>query len=462
MNTFKKFASLSFTLVIMLFMSSCVDKEFDEPPIDGTDPELTATHTIAQIKALYVAGQASALPDTAIFAGVVISDDVEGNFYKDLVLEDSTGGILIRVDVSPLSPLYGKGRRIFVKCAGLSISDYGGMLQLGIKDGTSVGRIPSTFVPNYLVRGMWNQPFPITTVSDFSTLNPASVNNQNIAVKLENVTFLEPCNTWADMVNQFSGNRALEDANGNQIIVRTSNFSTFGGAYVPSGTGTVTGVLQVYNGSFQLILRDLNDLTGFIPANCQPVNSIEELKGIWGGTTKTIPDGSVIEGVVISDKTTGNITSNNVVIQQGSFGIVVRFTSPNTFSLGDKISINVGNQELSEFNSLLQVNNVDITLATLTGTGTITPRVATTADINANGEAWESTLVTINNVTISGSGTYSGTTTLTDAVGTLPMFTRSAASFSGTAYPATVVNITGLVSDFNGRQLNIRNLSDVQ
>jgi len=71
-------------------------------------------------------------------------------------------------------------------------------------------------------------------------------------------------------------------------------------------------------------------------------------------------------------------------------------------------------------------------------------------------------LVTINNVTISGSGTYSGTTTLTDAVGTLPMFTRSAASFSGTAYPATVVNITGLVSDFNGRQLNIRNLSDVQ
>jgi Family of unknown function (DUF5689) len=464
MNTFKKFIAFSFPIMIMLFVTSCVDQEFDEPPIDGEDPTLTVTHTIDQIKGFFVAGTATALPDTAIISGIVISDDVQGNFYKDLVIADSSGGILIRIDVSPLSPIYGKGRRVFIKLGGLFISDYGGMIQLGVKDGAGVGRIPSTLVDSYVIRGKWNQPFPVREISSILSVDPNNRTNQNIAVRFKYARFVEVCDTWADVASGSSGNRTLRDSSGNSITIRTSNFSTFASATIPGDTGTVEGILQVFNGGFQLIIRDLNDLIDFLPPVCASVNSIQELRAIYGGSARTIPNNSTIEGVVISDKVNGNITANNVVIQQGDYGIVVRFTSPNTFSTGDKIRVNISNQELSEFNSLLQVNNVDITLATLTGTGTVTPRIATTADINSNGETWESTLVQINGATLSGgtAGAYGGTVTITDAAGTLPMFTRSAALFAGTLFPTTTVSVTGYIGDFNGRQLNIRDANDVQ
>lgn len=463
MNTFKKFITLSVPMMLMLFVTSCVDNDFDEPPIDGTDPELTATHTIDQIKNYFVAGTAKALPDSAIISGVVISDDVQGNFYKDLIIADSTGGILMRVDISPLSPLYGKGRRLFIKCKGLYISDYGGMIQIGVKDGTGVGRIPGSLVPDYIVRGMWNQSFPVRTISNIAALNPNDRTNQNIAVRFNNAGFTEGCSTWSTTTS--TTNRTLIDSSGASVTVRTSNFATFASAYIPEDKGTVEGVLQVYNGGFQLILRDLNDLHDFdVPSCGVAAHNIEELRALYSGSTRTIPAGSEIEGIVISDKNASNITSRNVVIQQGNFGIIVRFLNNNTFNLGDKVKIDVSAQELSEYNGLLEVNNVDNTLATLTGTGTVTPRVATIADINSNGQTWESTLVTINATTISGGtgGTYAGNATLTDATGTLPMYTTSFATFAGTTYPTTAVSVTGYIGDFNGLQLNIRNTTDVQ
>ncbi len=468
MHTFNKHLTITFSLLCLLF-ASCVDKDYDEPPVNGEDPALKATHTIQQLKTAYfVAGQAVALPDTAIIVGTVISDDTQGNFYKDLVIQDSTGGILLRLDRSNLSGLMPVGRRLFVKCGGLYISDYNGLVQIGVKDGTGVGRIPDILIDQYVSRGQWNQPTETMVTQTFSILN--TVTDQNTLVRLDSVHFLgtDVCNTWADMTLQQSANRTLIDKNGNEILVRTSNFATFGGGFIPGGTGSITGVLQVFGSDFQLVMRTLDDVSGFPPSNCvtnnTPVHTIADLRALFTGTLRYIPAGSDIEGIVISDKDAANITGNNIVLQDATAGITVRFTTPNTnFALGDKVRIDISNQELSEFNGLLEVNNVDVAMATETGTGTITPHVATIADINANGQAWESTLVQISGVTISGAGgVYSGTTTLTDATGTLPMFTRTQASFAGTSYPTSTVTVTGIVGDFNAIQLNIRNTSDVQ
>jgi hypothetical protein len=463
MNTFKKILTLSLSMV-MLCIASCVDKDFDEPPVSGIDPAIAVTHTIDQIKSYYVAGAATPLPGGSVIAGVVISDDVEGNFYKDLVIEDATGGILIRVDVSPLSANYPKGRRVFIKCTGLVISDYGGMYQIGVDDGNNgAARIPSSLVDTYIFPGMWNQTFPVKTVSDLTALGAPSVATQNIAVRLNNVHFETPCDNFADATA--SGNRTLLDAGGNPITVRTSNYSTFAFTRIPAGTGTVDGVLQEFNGAYQLIIRDLNDLQGFNFAACNPAgpaHTIQEVRNLYNGFTTSIGANSEIEGIVISDRSTSNLNNQNMVLQQGDFGIVVRFTAAHSFNLGDKVKVNVSGQELSEFNAVLEVNNVDLSLATKTGTGSITPRNIVLSDIAANGETWESTLVKISNVTISGSGIYSGSNTLTDATGTMPLYTSSTATFAGASYPATPVSVTGIINDHNGKELNIRSTNDVQ
>ena len=454
--------------VLSLSLASCVDNDFDTPPVSGQDPDITPNATIAKVKALYVNGNVRTIDSAYIFKAVVIADDKEGNFYKSIVLQDSTGAINIQIDQSEYHSAYKVGRNVYVKCQGLVIGDYNGLIQLGgyvdnSSPTPSVGRIPQSLVARYLVGGAWNQPYDTLVVSSISALN--NTTDQNKLVRLNNVHFETPCQTWADMAGQTSGNRNLLDASSNVIVVRTSNFASFAAKLIPGGTGSVIGVFQIYGTTRQFVLRSLNDVI-LPPPTCVvwgPTNKMRDLHTMFTQGVSTVPAGSVIKGIVISDYVNGNLNNKNMVIQDSTGGIVVRFTAAHTFALGDEVQVDVGGQVFNNFHGLLEVDQVSNVLATKTGTGSVTPRVATIADINANGESWESTLVHINGVNISGgTGTYSGSTTLTDATGSVTLFTSAGASFATTSYPTGTVNITAIVSEYDARQMNIRNTGDVQ
>jgi hypothetical protein len=52
---------------------------------------------------------------------------------------------------------------------------------------------------------------------------------------------------------------------------------------------------------------------------------------------------------------------------------VIRFTENNTLKLGDEVEVAVGGFELSEFNGLLQINNVTLTNAKVLSSGKTFP-----------------------------------------------------------------------------------------
>ncbi|MFM7672272.1 MAG: DUF5689 domain-containing protein [Bacteroidota bacterium] len=193
-----------------------------------------------------------------------------------------------------------------------------------------------------------------------------------------------------------------------------------------------------------------------------------ELRSLFTGATTTAPNNRKITGIVISDKSTGNLNGQNIYLQQGTgkAGICVRFTAAHAFNLGDSIDVEISGQEISEYRGLLQVNNVPLSYANLVAPGkSITPRVATIADINTNYEAWESTLVQIVNLTsINGGGTggtWSGSVNIADATGSLIVYTSSFAGFASTAYPTNAQWVTGYLSPFNTtKQLAIRSAAD--
>ena len=143
---------------------------------------------------------------------------------------------------------------------------------------------------------------------------------------------------------------------------------------------------------------------------------------------------------------------------------MVRFTAAHCYDPGDEIEVVISNQELSEFNKLLQMNNIPPANAMLISRGNVpVVRTTTIADINANYNTWESTLVKITGATISGGGTpLSGSKTVTDASGSIVMFTQASAAFSQFNTPSTPVTITAIVSDFNGKQIILRNGADIQ
>ena len=195
--------------------------------------------------------------------------------------------------------------------------------------------------------------------------------------------------------------------------------------------------------------------------DAEPV-STAELRAMFNGSTMLIPAAKLLKGIVISDTNNGNLTGRNIVLQDAEGGIVVRFDANHAYALGEEVEINVSLQELSEFNGLLQVNNVPMANVTSKGMGTLpTPREVTIKAVIDNLESWESTLVKIKDVTFTSGGVYSGNQTLSDASGTILMFTRSQASFANVTVPTTKVSLTGIVSQFNDPQLIIRNLTDV-
>jgi len=464
--------SLLAVLMLVFTLNSCVKTEFDQPPVGGDGKDIPTNATIAQLKSLHeVNGAYDLISQDLVIGGTVIMDDRTGNYYKTIVIQDSTGGVEVKFSNGFLYNRYPVGRKIYINCKGLVLTDYNGLIQLvgGVlyENGvpSDIGITENQKRTNITRGFLGAAPEPrLVEPGDF---------NRNIVstlIRLEGVQFTpaDTAQTWADAPSGSSVNRYLANCCGQEVLVRTSGYSDFAIQKTPSGKGNITGVLSVYGNTYQLYIRDLTDvdMTG---ARCGGVSGnevlapISQVKAAYTGSTACAPGNTKIKGVVISDRAGNNLNNRNVYIQDGTGGIVVRFAASHAFNLGDQIEVVISDQELSEYNKLLQVNNVPLTNAILVASGVqVTPRVATVAEINANYNAWESTLVKISNATLTPAGTFSGSKTMNDGTGSLTLYTYSSAVFSGNTMPTGPVTITGIVSDFNGKQLLIRNLADIQ
>lgn len=455
---------------IVLF--SC-QKKFDQPEDSRNyDRQLPVNYTIRQLQLL---PQATVITDDIIVSGIVVMDDKEGNYYKKIALQDTSGGIEVLIDQNNLYNDFPVGRKIYIKCKGLYIGAYGQNLQLGYTpDGTgSLSEIPYTLINDYVVKA--NYPNEIRTdtfsLSELANPNDARIHlNTLITIKdvefaATGVTFAEPAGT------QSATNRILQDCAGKQMALRTSGYSRFQSAIVPDGNGTITAIYSRYNNTPQLYIRNAADLS-FINERCdgstapeEPV-TLAEIRALVASFSDSIPSlaSYKITGVVTSDKGSGNIVTSNIVLQDKTAGIVVRFSGTPSFVLGDSLLIDVTGAKLSWYANLLQISGVPtVKVSKIAGGKTVTPRVATIADIVTNYTAWESTLVKVMSATVAGGGTFSGNKTISDATASMTMYTRSAALFSGELVPTTAANYTGILGIYGtNKQLLLRSYADVE
>lgn len=299
------------------FFSSCLKNNFDEPPVNGNDPNLATTHTIAELKALYL-GTRVEITDSIVIAGIVVADDKSGNFYKTLVLQDSTAGISIRLDESGLSNNYMIGRRVYIKCKGLHLGAYNGLIQLGgsATPGslTDIDPLPSSLISKFLVRGGLNnevEPLAVTIVQ----LNNS---HQNRLIKLENVQFVssDAGTSYANGVLQTSKNVTVEDCSGNIIVMRNSGYATFANELMPTGKGTLYAIYSVFGNTKQLLIRDTYDVQ-FNENRCDGTNP-----NPGGGTVKLLEekfDGQGCQGCTSQPVTAPlNLPGWSIVAEEGT------------------------------------------------------------------------------------------------------------------------------------------------
>ena len=255
-----------------------------------------------------------------------------------------------------------------------------------------------------------------------------------------------------------------------KILFRNSGYANFAGFKVPQGNGTVTAIYTIYQSSGgnitkQLLIRDTSDLQmwgircdGTNPSTPVVTKPIQEIRNVTPGTA--VAPYTAIEGFIVSN--TANETAGNYRIQDGSgYGIQLRvLTAVNGgWALGTKVKVNVSNLIVDYYNGDLQINNVG--RISVTGTGTVTPRVTTVADIGTNLNTWASTVVTLNNVTIaqSSTGTSGINYMVTDATGGVVSYVRTTLGYN---MPVSASSITGYVGNYNGTpQLTIRVPADL-
>lgn len=465
---------LSMILLSTLSIVSCVKKDFDAPPdMSGYDPQIPVTMSLAQLKAVQ---QLKEITDDVVVYGVVTADDRSGNFYKQIVIQDSTGGMTILIDGNSLYNDYPIGRKIYIKCKGLYLGNYNDLPQLGYTpDETgAVSGIPITILDNYIVKA--NHPNTITPkVVSLSEVAAGNVTLLNTIITIKDVEFdsTQVYKKYADPAPSSGTSRTVKSCDGSSIIIRTSGYAKFQPVLTPAGRGTLTGIYTMYKGTPQLVIRDTSDVK-FTGVRCNGVEitppappvtvSLKSIRDMYTGTPVTVTNAK-IKAVVISDKAGNNTSSGKLMtIQDGTTGIIVFFSSNHNFAMGDSLLIDISGASLSEYGQALQITNIPSSNAEKVGSGFVTPKQITLAALAADFEAHESTLVKIVNATVAGGGTYQGNKTLTDGSGgSISLYTTSSATFRNDNVPTTPKAFTGIVGQFNSTlQLQIRNLNDVQ
>ena len=257
MKTYK-FLFLSVLMLGLLF--SCT-KEYDRPPL--TEPVYEgaeANITLKKLKELYKDIVNPTLIDVDYTVKAVVNgNDISGNIFKQLYVQDETGGINLGVDQNSVYTDYRVGQEVYINLKGLYVVKYGGQLQIGY-DLTQANRIPWEVFQFYVHKSGWPMSDKVTPATvKLSSLNEDMVNT---LVKLEKVYFPDGGKLPFAEAEQ-TVNRTLKDGDGNSIIVRNSGYANFAADMLPEGGGTVVGVLSKFNNDWQLYLRSADDLQDF-------------------------------------------------------------------------------------------------------------------------------------------------------------------------------------------------------
>ena len=272
MNT-KKMKPLLITIVILsTIFASCVKKDFDQPEIPDpclTDPGLIPNISVLDIKLQYnnleiLDGGVKIFPvdSNYILDAKVISTDEEGNFYKEIYLQDSTGSIKISIDGSSLYNDFNIGQEVEIKLSGLNV-EYDSKskmytIGMGLYNGSGIGRIPTTLIDQYMFRKSCPKDIEPILVS-IPSLNE-TYNGK--LIKINNVQFLssDTNDTYSDAIGQTTVNHNVVDCSGNQLIVRTSGYASFAGTNLPNGKGSIIGIFGIYNTDKQLYIRKVEEV----------------------------------------------------------------------------------------------------------------------------------------------------------------------------------------------------------
>lgn len=281
--------SCCLALALAVLAVSCQKEDPDHPPLR----ELGEVITLEQLRALYTDGPHTFTEDISVYATVSM-DQLSGNIYRAVFVEDETAGINVRLD---FAGNISEGDSVRLSLKGTTLSSFNNMLQL---DSVRFGR--------HFIRQGSGQSIRPETVRIPDILDGGY---QAKLIRLEEVQFTHASlgRPWANARDQRAENRDLQDCEGNRIIVRTSGFADFAADILPDGNGSLVAVVSQFGNVWQLLIRhpDELDMEGERCAGDEPSGSgsFEDPYNVAYALANTNESDVWVEGYLVGVMETG-------------------------------------------------------------------------------------------------------------------------------------------------------------
>jgi len=315
-------------LITAICFSSCEERVFDAPsfnipPTFDGKASITIKDFITKYKGVT---DTLRITDNDTIEGYVTANDISGNLFKQLVVQDSTAAILINIDQNNIANDYSVGQKVIITCKDFYIGRTYNMLQLGdyYKSGNynQIGRMNWFFSRNNI--HMVGNPDPgiiqpeVITANDYSKLKD-EFNVAKLYV-LKGVKYVDGGLKVFATAAEVTGNAVdrVVYFNANQtstVTTRNSSYADFANKMLPEGVVNLTGILTTYNGTPQFMLRSYDDVQAYDPSGGDGSKAfpwaIPYALSHQDGTTKGWIQGYIVGAVAPGITTNNPITGNN-------------------------------------------------------------------------------------------------------------------------------------------------------
>lgn len=285
--------NIKYLLMLVLACSlftGCMDDDWDTPNAEALNKaygnqEIAETNviTIGSLKEKYESvinastNSYEQITEDVQIKGRVVGNDIGGNIYNEVSIDDGTGAILICISQGGLFSYLPVGQEIVVDLKGLYIGGYGKQAEIGMPYTNAKG---NSYVSR-MSRVLWNKHFKLTGVADASkvvaeefdlskrTKEEYFTANNGKLMTIKNVEF-----TNADGKTTFAPSEEKDAANSvnrglsqngkpiatSSLVVRTSSYADFAAKQLPTGKLNITGVFTRYRTTWQILIRDERDI----------------------------------------------------------------------------------------------------------------------------------------------------------------------------------------------------------
>lgn len=265
----------SLLAIFAVSTQSCVhDNEWSIPPIKCENKFANATISLNDFVKMAPSKGTLMIPTDGadvIVEGYVVSSDESGNFYNTISIQDKASNPTVGLQIETRKvnnytdmPV---GAKIRIKANGLVLGLDRGTIKLGSADPNyPIGRIPDVQFRNHISGVCDNGKMIVEKIVPLELANLREARNPkyiNMLVSVPNVQFSdsELGKTMINLNPSDDTDRTIEDNFGNTTVIRNSGFSTFGAQPVPTGNGKITFVVSRYNNNYQMLIRDMKDIS---------------------------------------------------------------------------------------------------------------------------------------------------------------------------------------------------------